>query len=273
MSAEKWNIFMYNLWTKTPLFDENIDQKQPSITPYITNSKNRSCVIVCPGGGYAMKADHEGKPIAEWLNSAGINSFVLDYRVSPYREPCPLMDAQRAIRYVRYNADKFGIDKDKIGILGFSAGGHLAASTTVHFEDIENPCDDNHCDDIDKESSRPDLSILCYPVISTSKDISHMGSFYNLLGENYSAEKEKYYSAEKQVTAKTPPVFLWHTANDEAVPIKNSLVFAEALAKNGVPVELHVFPKGSHGLGLAYGHPLVEQWSVLCEKWLGYNGF
>ncbi|MDF2684924.1 MAG: alpha/beta hydrolase [Clostridia bacterium] len=258
----------YKLWAKTPLFDESIDQKEPAITPYLIKSNNRSCVIVCPGGGYAMKAEHEGAPIAKWLNSAGINAFVLDYRVSPYREPCPLMDAQRAIRYVRHNAEAFGIDKNKIGILGFSAGGHLAASATVHFEKSENPSDE-----IDKESSRPDLSILCYPVISTSKAFAHMGSVYNLLGENYSAEKEEYYANEKQVTPETPPVFLWHTANDNGVPVKNSLVFAEALAQNGVPVELHVFPKGAHGLGLAYGQPLVEQWTVLCEKWLSYNGF
>lgn len=260
---------MIDLWNENIIgFNENIGQNKPNLTPYIIEKNELlSAVIVCPGGGYTHKAEHEGEPIARWLNTIGINAFVLDYRVAPYMHPYPMLDVQRAIRYVRYNCKEFNINPNKIGILGFSAGGHLAGMSSVHFDSGK-----QDGDEIDKVSSRPDMAILCYPVITTG-EYSHLGSFKALLGENPSQELLEYACIEKQIKENTPPVFLWHTAEDSTVPMKNSLLFAEALREKEIDFELHVFPKGRHGLGLAYEIPHVARWTRLCEEWLKEKNF
>ncbi|MFS0636775.1 alpha/beta hydrolase [Mesobacillus foraminis] len=241
----------------------------PTLTPYLAERNDKhSAIIVCPGGGYHRKAQHEGEPVALWLNSLGISAFVLDYRVSPNRHPAPLSDCQRAIRFVKHHSEQWNIDKYKVGILGFSAGGHLAASaSTLHrlrFYEAS--------DLIDQESARPDLAILCYPVISLM-DHFHEGSLHNLLGEYPPDQLRAALSNEKNVTDSTPPTFLWHTADDASVPVENSLMYAQALSKKKIPFEMHIFPNGRHGLGLAKEDPAVSKWTDLCETWQASQGF
>lgn len=239
-------------------------EDRPRLTPYLLNdSLPHSAVIVCPGGGYSGRAFHEGEPIAQWLNDAGIAAFVLDYRVAPYRHPAPLQDAQRAIRTVRARAKEWRIHADRVAILGFSAGGHLAASAATMF-DHGKP---DASDPVEQQSSRPDALIACYPVISFSQH-THGGSMLNLLGNDPADDQRRYLSLENRVTAETPPTFLWHTAADEAVPVENSLVFAAALRRHSVPFALHVFPTGSHGQGLATGERLASEWPNICVDWL-----
>lgn len=262
---------MISLWEEKdiPGFDPELSEHIPAIIPYVIDTqKPTGAVIVFPGGGYSHRAYHEGEPVALWLNSIGISAFVLEYRVSPYRYPYPLLDAKRAIRYVRYHAKEWNIDPDRIGVLGFSAGGHLASTVGTHFD----LGDANSDDPIERISCRPDAMILCYPVISFG-EFRHDGSMRSLLGDNPSQDMITLLSNETQVTADTPPTFLWHTANDSGVPVENSLLFASALSKNKVPFELHVFPDGRHGLGLAQEHPQVKVWTKLCEKWLKSIGF
>ena len=260
---------MIHLWEGLiPGLNSAYGSEIPGMVPYIINDgKKHGAVIVCPGGGYAVKAPHEGEPIALWLNSIGISAFVLQYRVAPYMHPIPLLDAQRAIRYVRHNAEKWNIISDKIGILGFSAGGHLASTAATHFDNGST----ESADPIDMESSRPDAAILCYPVISFG-EYRHHGSMVNLIGETPDIDLKRLLSNELQVTPQTPPVFLWHTADDEGVPVENSLLFAGALSKNKVDFSLHVFPNGRHGLGLASEDPVVSVWTGLCGKWLKQLG-
>lgn len=258
------------LWPGTsPGFDEAINQPAPTITPYIIDApRSAGAVIVFPGGGYCTKAPHEGEPIALWFNQIGLNAFVLDYRVTPYRHPIPLQDAQRAIRFVRANAAKWRIDPSHIAVLGFSAGGHLAACTATMFDDnVTSPVDD-----IDKVSARPDAAILCYPVVSFG-EFRHNGSMVNLLGENPPEELRRRMSVENAVTVQTPPMFIWTTVDDQAVPMENSLLLANALRRNNVPFSLHVFPSGRHGLGLAADCPDVGQWTTICDEWLRKLGF
>ena len=261
---------MINLWeSNIPGFDLSIDQKAPNITPYLVKTaKPCGAVIVCPGGGYWGKAEHESAPIAHWLNNAGISAFVLDYRVAPYKHPYPMLDAQRAIRMVRYHASKWNILPDKIGMLGFSAGGHLTSTAGTHF-DFGSP---QASDPVEQTSCRPDAMVLCYPVISFHK-YRHIGSMVALLGERSPKDLRMLLSNETQVTPQTPPTFIWHTANDDGVPVGNSLLFAGALSKHHVPFELHVFPAGAHGLGLAIHDPVVSQWTGLCATWLKGMGF
>lgn len=248
--------------------DEKIGQDKPNLTPYLIDGGTcNPAIIVCPGGAYTHKAKHEGEPIAKWLNTIGINAFVLDYRVAPYMHPYPMLDVQRAIRYVRYNSKEFNIDPSRIGVLGFSAGGHLAGMASVHFD-----LGKEEGDEIDKVSCRPDMSILCYPVI-TSGEYSHKNSFRTLLGEDSSQELLDFASVEKQVKENTPPVFLWHTAEDASVPMENSLLMAKALKEKGVDFELHIFPRGRHGLGLLEEVPYVTRWAKLCEEWLVEKSF
>lgn len=255
---------MIKLWENTPGFDSSLGQAEPFMTEYIVKSdKPAPAVIVCPGGAYAHLAEHEGGPVCEWLNSIGISAFWLRYRLTPCRHTYITNDALRAIRYVRYNAESFNINPEKIGILGFSAGGHLASSATVHYMDAT--LDEK--DPVDGVSSRPDFSVLCYPVISSDPKIAHGGSFDNLIGEEMTIELLDYYSNEKHVTEDTPPVFLWHTSSDEGVPCGNSVVMAKALKAKNVPVEMHIYPEGRHGLGLAEGH-YAEKWTKDCENWL-----
>lgn len=253
-------------------FDPTVDQKIPTLDSHIVQSKTPTpAIIICPGGAYTHKAKHEGAPVAEWLNTLGISAFVLDYRVFPYTYPVPLLDVQRAIRFVRYNSREFNIDPNKIGILGFSAGGHLAASACVHF-DMGKTDSDDIIDDIDKTSCKPDMSILCYPVITFGK-YAHVGSRTNLLGDNASQELIDYMSVEKQIKENTPETFIWHTATDSSVPFQNSLLYAEGLKGKNIPFELHIFPEGRHGLGLAGEIPYVSRWTKLCEEWLKERNF
>ena len=248
------------------LGSEAVDK--PKITVYLAPADRATgaAVVICPGGGYrVVAADHEGKHIAEWLNSLGVSAFVLQYRLGErYRHPAPLQDAQRAIRTVRSRAKEWGIDPRRIGILGFSAGGHLASTAATHFDDGQADASDP----IEREGSRPDFAILCYPVISLVDPPAHSGSRRHLLGDPPDPALVQLLSNERQVTARTPPTFLWHTADDAAVPVENSLLFFQALRKAGVAGELHVFPHGKHGLGLAPGDPSVSQWPGLCAVWM-----
>ncbi|OXM85306.1 alpha/beta hydrolase [Paenibacillus rigui] len=258
------------LWPNgTPNALGNAQEDMPTLVPYLVQSSEpAAAVIVCPGGGYVRRANHEGEPVALWLNSLGISAFVVHYRVAPYKHPNPLMDAQRAIRTVRNQARQWNVDPGRVGILGFSAGGHLASSAGVHFDqgrpDAEDP--------IERESSRPDLLVLCYPVISFGPD-AHKGSQVNLLGEEADTSLLELMSTERQVTEETPPAFLWHTADDASVPVENSILFASALSRNKVPFELHVFESGRHGLGLAEDLPEVRAWTDVCANWLKKQGF
>lgn len=245
-------------------------EDQPAITPYLVKSvKPVSAVVVCPGGGYSKRAPHEAEPIALWLNSLGMAAVVLQYRVAPYQYPCALQDAQQAMRMVRHRADEWGIDPARVGIMGFSAGGHLASTVGTHFH-AGLP---GATPDVAGLSCRPDFMILCYPVITLDEQYTHKGSLQNLLGVNPPVALREFLSNEKQVTPDTPPAFLWHTADDPAVPVENSLAFAAALRHNRVPCALHVFTSGRHGLGLAAGHPEVEAWPDLCAAWLQNQGF
>lgn len=257
---------MINLWEngKAPLFDENIkDQKIPDITPYIAEGA-KAAVVICPGGAYMMKAYHEGEPIAQWLNSIGVSAFVLNYRVAPYKFPAMQLDARRAVQYVRYHAADYGIDKSKIGILGFSAGGHLAASTGTIFDDYGYSTDD----EVGRESFRPDFMILCYPVITMDDEYTNMGTKISLLGENAPKELSDKLSCEKRVTKEAAPAFIWHTAYDNGVHVYNSMRMAEAMRENGVEFALSIFRDGPHGLGLAEDYVDVRDWTHECELWM-----
>jgi acetyl esterase/lipase len=248
-------------------------EDKPSLTPYLSTSGQAtgSAVIVCPGGAYAHLAQHEGEPVAQWLNTIGIKAFVLKYRLGSngYRHPAMLQDAQRAIRYVRSHAAEYGIDPQRIGILGFSAGGHLASSAGTHVAEA-NP---SAADPLQRVSSRPNLMVLLYPVI-TMGPFTHAGSKQNLLGDNPPQELVDLISNEKQVTKDTPPAFIAQGENDKTVPVENSMVFAEALRKAGVPFELHIFDKAPpHGFGLGQNNPVVSIWPKLAETWLRGQGF
>ena len=261
----------FPLWqNKTPGAQGQSVDDIPTLTPYLPKSNaNGAAFIVCPGGGYAHLADHEGGPVAEWLNSIGITAFVLKYRHGPrYQHPIPLQDAARAIRLVRSRSNEWHIDPNRIGILGFSAGGHLVSTIGTHFD----AGSANATDQIDRVSSRPDLLVLIYPVISMGQ-FTHAGSKKMLLGENPSNDLVTLLSNELQVTKDTPPTFLVHTANDKAVPVENSLMFAEALRKAGVEFELHVYERGEHGFGLAPKDPILSTWTDRCAAWLHLHGF
>jgi acetyl esterase/lipase len=227
-------------------------------------------VVVCPGGGYGGLAyDWEGTDMAGWLNSRGVAAIVLKYRlpvdgeVAHQKWLVPLLDAQRAIRLTRAHAADWAIDPAKVGIMGFSAGGHLASTAGTHFDAGEPAASDP----VDRLSSRPDFLILIYPVI-TMREATHGGSRRNLLGEQPADELVRRYSNELQVSAETPPTFLLHAQDDEAVPVKNSLLFHEALVAHQVPVEMHLYPHGGHGFSLGFDHGRLQDWTHLCARWL-----
>ena len=246
----------------------------PTLTVFLppTDKATGASVVVCPGGGYGGLANHEGPDYALFLNQQGVTAFVLRYRLGSqgYRHPRMLEDAQRAIRTVRARAAEWKLDPKRIGIMGSSAGGHLASTAVTHF-DAGKP---DATDPIDRQSSRPDLGILCYPVISMGPN-THQGSKNNLLGKDPSPELVELLSNEKQVTKDTPPCFVWHTAEDKAVKVENSLDFAAALQKNGVPFDLHVYQKGRHGIGLADKPPFTNAhpWARDLVFWLKEQGF
>ena len=244
-------------------------EDRPVLRPFVRPQGDPvAAVIVCPGGGYSGRARHEANPIAQWFNSLGLASFVLEYRVAPYRHPQPLNDAQRAVRIVRLRGKQWGVDPNRIGILGFSAGGHLATWAATIFDagkaDAKDP--------VERQSSRPDLLIACYPVISFGQ-FRHQGSMENLLGPNPDERLVKELTLEDRVTPQTPPTFLWHTANDGAVPAENSIAFASALSRNKVSFALHVFPDAPHGVGLATDRPHVRKWTELCADFLEFREF
>lgn len=244
----------------------------PTLTVYRPEPQKATgaAVVVCPGGGYGALAEHEGRPVAEWLNQLGVAAFVLKYRLGPrYHHPAMLQDAARAIRTVRARAGEWNLDPTRVAILGFSAGGHLASTAGTHF-DLGNAKSE---DPVERQSSRPDRMILIYPVIALATPYGHAGSKRNLLGENPPSELVESLSNETQVTAQTPPAFLVHTNADTGVPAENSLLFVMAMRKANVPVEFHLFEKGRHGLGLGGGDPAFKAWPALCEEWLRGQGF
>jgi len=248
----------------------DVQSDRPNLTLYKPEKQNGCAVVVCPGGGYGgLAVDHEGKQIGAWFNEFGVTAFVLRYRHAPYRHPIPLNDLQRAIRTVRAQADEFGIDPKRVGIMGFSAGGHLCSTAVTHFD----AGDSNSEDPIEQQSSRPDFGILCYPVITLTEDFMHRGSRNNLLGNDPDPKLVQHLSNELQVTKATPPVFLFHTYEDTAVPPQNSLVFFMAMKEHGVPGELHLYEKGRHGVGLAKNIEGTKNWPRQLHDWLKVRGY
>lgn len=228
----------------------------PELVTYILDgNEKRPAVLICPGGGYAYTSEREAERIAVSYNAAGYHAFILYYAVSPHKHPLPILNAAKAIKTIRENAQEWGVEEDKIAVCGFSAGGHLAASISTLWNDFEIFSSN---EDTNKLHA-PNASILAYPVI-TSGEYAHKGSFINLIGEE--SENEALYnklSLEKSVTEKNPPAFIWHTYEDQAVPVENSLMFADALRKHNIPMELHIYQKGLHGLALASDERI---WSI-----------
>jgi acetyl esterase/lipase len=267
--------------TSFPLWSDNVPgalgqgpNDIPTLTPYLPNPAiaTGAAIVICPGGGYGALANHEGEHYALWLNQHGVSAFVLTYRLGSagYRHPAMLHDAARAVRLVRARAADWDIDPDRIGIMGSSAGGHLASTLLTHFDAGQSDASDP----IERESSRPDLGILCYAVI-TMGEHTHEGSKRNLLGPDPSPELVHLLSNEKQVNSKTPPCFLWHTWEDAAVKVENALDFAAALRRHGVPFDLHIYQQGRHGLGLNARPPFANPhpWAHDCLFWLKTHGF
>ncbi len=249
------------------------DDDKPTLTAFLPAPEKATgaAIVICPGGGYGGLAPHEGQGYAEWLADNGIAGIVLKYRLGShgYRHPIMLNDAARAVRLTRAKAADWKIDPKRVGIMGSSAGGHLASTLLTHF-DAGKPSD---ADPIEQQSSRPDLGILCYAVITMGEN-THGGSRANLLGNNPAPELIELLSNEKRVTKDTPPCFIWHTWEDNAVKVENSLDFAAALRRNGVPFDLHIYQKGAHGLGL--GGTLggtLHPWAADCLYWLKVQGF
>ena len=244
---------------------------KPQLIIYQPEKPNGAAIVICPGGGYGgLAMDHEGHQIGRWLNEHGIAGFICDYRHrgKGYGHPAPLQDAQRAIRTVRARAKELGVDPGKIGILGFSAGGHLTSSALTHFDAGKADAED----EIERVSCRPDFGILCYPVIAFDQPFTHKGSQRNLLGADATPELIKSMSSEQQVTDQTPPCFLWHTTEDKGVPPENSVAFYSALIAHKVPAELHIYEKGKHGVGLAKDVPGTDGWPAACIAWLKGRG-
>jgi acetyl esterase/lipase len=243
----------------------------PTLTPYLAPEGRRSgtAVIICPGGGYnILAADHEGRAPAEWLNSLGVSAFVLKYRLKEYGHPAPLRDVLRAVRLLRQDAAQWGIAPDRIGVLGFSAGGHLAASAGTLFEEA----DGRTGAAMDAVSARPDFMVLVYPVIRLIGPDAHTGSGKSLLGANATPEMLERYSLDSRVTKNTPPAFLVHGGTDKAVPPENSVLFYLALRRAGVPAEMHLYREGAHGIGLRPGNGPMSDWPKRCAEWLAAKG-
>jgi acetyl esterase/lipase len=267
------NINYKEEFVNRPDNSERISQvSDPTISVYLPPKEIASgtAVIICPGGGYSYLAiETEGENIAEWLNKLGIAGIVLKYRlpsdlIMKNKSIGPLQDAQEAFRIVRHNAEKWGINKNQIGVIGFSAGGHLASTISTHFED--------RVYDSDTTSCRPDFSILIYPVISMQFGLTHVGSRENLLGKNPDQELVNHFSNELQVNENTPPAFIVHSADDKAVPVQNSINYFLALNKFNIPLELHIYEKGGHGYGLGRGTGTENNWPEVCKNWLKARG-
>ncbi len=257
--------------------DGRITRCEKVVTPDLTvflpaqDKANGSAVLICPGGGYsALAFDHEGNAIAKWLNDNGIAGIILKYRlpsdqIMKDKSIGPLQDAQEAMRVIRRNANDWKIDPKKVGVIGFSAGGHLASTLSTHYAEKVYEVKDN-------SSARPDFSLLIYPVVSFDTAITHRGSRNNLIGIKPDAKQVERFSNELQITAETPPAFLVHSADDKAVPVMNSIGYFRGLQKNNIPVELHVFQKGGHGYGLAPDRGTESSWPDLCIKWMKQIG-
>jgi len=272
LNAQDWQP----LWPESaPGAKGTEDHDIPALLPFpAAKDKATGCgVVVCPGGGYGgLAMDHEGHQIAAWLNERGISAWILRYRLGSkgYHHPIQKGDVLRAIRTVRSTAADNGVDPNRIGVWGFSAGGHLASTAATHF-DLGDP---SAADPIDRISSRPDFAVLCYPVITMDEAFTHMGSRMNLLGpEKDNPELVELMSNEKQVTKNTPPTFIFHTTEDQAVPVENAIAFYSALRKNGVSSELHIYQKGRHGVGLGGNDEVLSTWPARLEDWLSVNGF
>ncbi len=251
-----------NLWENTPGEYTTV----PSLDIYLPENKTSDmAVVILPGGAYECHASHEGKDYADFFNRHGVSAFVLPYRVTPHHFPLPLLDARRAMRYVRYHSEELGIDKNKVYIMGSSAGGHLAALTSTY----NAPIAFEGADEIDQESFRPDGQILCYPVIALlGKEIAHLYSGYNLLGK-WQASKGEELSPHLIADSSAPPAFIWHTFTDEGVNVTNTLLYAQRLRQVNVNAEVHIYPHGKHGLGLATDIPRVGNWTQELLQWLG----
>lgn len=253
-----------SLWPAAPLALGNDDQDTPAIRHFPPATQpNGAAMLVLPGGGYGMLAAHEGEAFCRWFSGLGYHAYELRYRLAThgYKHPAMWMDASRAVRMVRSRAKADDFEAAKVGIIGCSAGGHLASHVTV-----KNDCgDESASDPVERFSSRPALSVLCYPVISMMTAFAHSGSRRNLLGDDHTEEQRAEVSSERHVTSSTPPCFLWHTVEDPVVDVEHSVDFAMALRRAGVPFELHLYEKGPHGIGLANGHP----WTVECARWVG----
>ncbi|HEY3379706.1 MAG TPA: alpha/beta hydrolase [Armatimonadota bacterium] len=263
------------LWTDAaPGATGTADKDIPTITPYLpaSDTATGAAMVICPGGSYAMLAPHEGETYALFLRDHGVAAFVLKYRLGSagYRHPVELQDAARAVRLVRANADTWQLDAKRVGIMGSSAGGHLAATLLTHF-DAGDPA---ATDPVERQSSRPDLGVLCYAVITMGPD-THQGSKNNLLGPKPSPELVELLSNEKQVTEQTPPCFIWHTGEDKGVKAENSLAFAMALRAHNVPFDLHIYQKGGHGMGLGDKPPFAHThpWAADLLYWLKAQRF
>jgi acetyl esterase/lipase len=247
--------------------------RSPAITPFLpeTDAATGAAVVICPGGGYGgLAMAKEGMEVAQWMQKRGIAGFVLRYRCGggKNQQPVPLMDAQRALRMVRSRAKEWSIDPERVGILGFSAGGHLASTAATMFDDGDSGSDDP----VARASSRPDFAVLVYPVISMAEGVTHGGSRVNLLGRDADEALSKRWSTDRQVSDKTPPTFLVHASDDGAVPVKNSLLFYEALVAHHVPAELHVYEEGGHGFGMLRGDRPADHWPDQLEPWLKKRG-
>lgn len=270
-SEEVETLLLYPAGAPGAVGTEEVDQPRLQWYPAPVEHNTGCAVVVLPGGGYGHLAlGHEGRDIAAWLNSQGISAAVTSYRLGPrYRHPAPLQDAQRALRIVRSRAEEWKLDSDRLGVWGFSAGGHLASTLATHFD----LGDAQQADPVDRASCRPDFCILGYPVISLQADFSHRGSKRNLLGDDPNPELVRSLSNETQVTSATPPTFLFHTTEDKGVPVLNSLAYFRALRSAGVNAELHSYLKGRHGLGLAPDDPVLTTWKECLGRWLRMNNF
>jgi acetyl esterase/lipase len=267
------------LWTgNAPGSLGNKPQDVPTLTRISpdTDTANGTAVVICPGGGYAGLAPHEGKGYADYLAAHGIECFVLKYRLGSdgYHHPAMIHDAQRAIRMVRANAPNWKIDPQRIGIMGSSAGGHLASTAIVHHD----AGDAAAADPVDRQSSRPDFGILCYPVISMRDGVCHGGSRNNLLGDHPDPKLIDWLSTDENVDKDTPPCFIWTTGEDTAVPPENTLLFASALMRAKIPCDLHIYQKGGHGMGLGNGRKgntvqNAHPWASDLVFWFGENGW
>jgi acetyl esterase/lipase len=260
----------HRLWPgKAPLAAGDEPADVPRVVVYHAEHGDGSAIVVCPGGGYQNLAPHEAEPIARWLNTLGITGIVLSYRLAPrYRYPAAFLDVSRAIRTARAKAGEWQIDPKRIGVLGFSAGGHLSATVSTVFDSDER----DSADATDQQSARPDVSVLLYPVITLDGVSAHVGSRGALLGEKPTRAMLDQLSCERHVSPHTPPTFVFHTVADQGVPVENAMLYAAALRKAGIAFEMHLFEPGKHGVGLAKEDPVLKAWPALCATWLKSHG-